>query len=125
MAVTTPSIIGPVTASTGLSLESELGFLFTDFAGTGSHAEGRLRISTVVGMTALVHDSLLRPSDGLMMGDFWYRIHPADFDGQASTTYYADYQRQSDVPEISTASAVINFTFGAAKLTAANWRKGQ
>lgn len=123
MAITTPSIIAPADTATGLSLTSELGFLFSNFSGDGSHAEGQLRISTNVGMTALVHDSRLRPSD-LTMGDASYNVHPADFDAQASTTYYADYTRQSSVPEDAT-SAVISFTFEAAKLTGARWRKSQ
>jgi hypothetical protein len=125
MAVTTPSIIAPVDTVTGLSLDAELGFLFSDFAGAGNHAEGQLRISTVIGMTALVWDTLLRPSDGLVMGDAWARVHPADFVVSGTLTYYCDYRRRSDVPETSSFSAVITITFAAPKLSMADWRAAQ
>jgi hypothetical protein len=125
MAITTPSIIGPVDSVAGLDLDAELAFLFSDFDGAGNHAEGQLRISTNGGMTALVWDTLLRPSDGLVMGDAWHRVHPADFVASGTLTYYCDYRRRSDVPETASFSSVITITFAAPKLTMADWRTAQ
>jgi hypothetical protein len=122
----TPTILMPEDAATGVSLVHVLRLLADDFVGASSHAFGRWQIATAGTFAAdeIVFDTQLRESDDHIVYDDSVEVFPENLDVSPSTVYYVRFQRES-LLSTSSWSSTISFTFEAAKLTAARWRKGQ
>lgn len=101
--VSKPSIIGPVDASTGVSVTPII--QGSAFSGDGTHAASFWEIATDLAFTNIVHNSG-RDTTNLVQ----YDISNTSFVMDALTTYYARVKHESNYGVVSGYSDVVSFT---------------
>ncbi len=114
------AILMPEDTATNVPLEQPLVLL--EDSSSADDAHWQIATANTFAAAEMRWDTNLRAPDGHIITNYGHEVWPADFSTPAVSggTYYVRFMRRGGAW-----GTIISFTFETAKLTAADWRKGQ